>query len=467
MDFYGRYDDPSAAAQSAFTTRTQAGLSIERASDRGDRTGMSLWFILGDFRLRENFTGYLEKGQQNIEFSGRGDLIEQRNQSTSFGAKFYRRSPKLTLSKNVTGNLELGLTFRSDLTEQLQNLLSQPQNEIWDKRVDATINGSDIGTYADIDLRLPYDLKFRGGVRADVLYYNIDDRLGNFIPQFGIDDHFVGFTRGAIGVSAGPRATLEWAASAKTTVMLAYGEGYRSPQARLLSEGEEAPYTKVRSGEVGGRFLPLGDKRIQISSALYGTFLSDDLAFDPGEGGLTFIGPTQRIGAVAQATMKPAPWFIGNVSITGVRATLLAPPPPTADNPVPPFEAGQLLPFVPPVVIRADLGFQKEDLLQLGARSFDGRVGFGNSFLSARPLPYSEFSAPVFLLDASASLKSGAFSVGLDATNLLNNQYAASEYSFVSDWGTREIPSFVPTRHIAAGAPFSLMATLKVEFDVK
>lgn len=464
VDFYGVYDDPSAGAQSAFSTRTQAALSLERASEKGDRTGLSVWFMLGDFLLRENFTGYLERGQQNSDFSGRGDLIEQKNKSSSFGAKFFRRSPKLSLLPSLWGNLEAGMSFRTDLIDQTQNLLAQPQNEIWDQRVDATINGSDLGTYLDADLRLPYQLRFRGGLRADVLYYNINDRLGNFIPEFGIEDHFLGFTRSAIGVSTGPRATLEWQGLENLTLQASYGEGYRSPQARLLSEGEEAPYTKVRSMEIGGRALPFGDKRLQLTGALYGTFLSDDLAFDAGEGGLTFIGPTRRLGAVLQAQLRPLDWLLGNLSFTFVHATLLAPPLATAENPVPPFEPGQLLPFVPPVVARADIGAKKKRLFFWGEKPVEGKLGLGASYLSPRPLPYSEQSDSFFLIDASASLKAGAFELGIDGLNLLNTQYAASEFSFVSDWGTSEIPSFVPERHIAAGAPLSVLATFKIGF---
>lgn len=463
VDFYGGYDDPSAKAQSAFATRAQAALSLERASTKGDRSGAALWFVLGDFRLRANYTGYTERSEANADFSGRGDLIEQRNDSTSFGASFYRRSARVSPVEWARGNVEFGMRFRTDLIEQVQNMLAQPNNEIWDQRIDASIEGSDLGVYGDLDFALGQDWHLRGGARADVLYYDINDRLGNFIPQFSVEDHILGFTRGALGVAAGPRAALEYRPLDWLRVQAAYGEGYRSPQARILREGETAPYAKVRSMELGAKASPLGEL-LDLSSALYATFLSNDLAFDAGEGGLEFIGPTQRIGAVLQVTARPTPGIFANVSATATRATLREPPPPTAEDPAPPFEEGQLLPFVPPVVLRADVGAQREALFSVRGVPVAGKLGIGASYLSSRPLPYGEFSAPFALVDAGGSLRAGAVELALEGTNLLNSQYAASVYSFSSNWGTTDIPSLVPAQHISAGAPLAIQASVRLFF---
>jgi TonB family protein len=463
VDFFGGYDDPSAKAQSAFATRAQAAISVEKASKKGDRSSASLWFVLGDFRLRANYTGYTERSEQNADFSGRGDLIEQRNDSTSFGASFTRRSARITPFDWARGNVELGMSFRTDLIDQVQNLLAQPNNEIWDQRIDASIEGSDLGAYGDLDFALGEKWHFRGGLRADLLYYDINDRLGNFIPQFSVEDHIVGFTRGAIGLAAGPRAALEYAPNDWLSVQAAYGEGYRSPQARILREGETAPYAKVRSAEVGAKAAPLG-ALLSVSGALFGTFLDNDLAFDASEGGLEFIGPTQRIGGVLQVSSQPRLGLFANLSVTAARATLLEPPPPTAENPVPPFEKGQLLPFVPPVVVRADLSGKREQVFVLADRPVSGRLGLGASYLSSRPLPYKEFAAPFLLVDAGGALRWGAVELGLEALNLLNSRYAASVYSFSSNWNTTDLPSLVPTQHISAGAPFSAQASLRLFF---
>src|SRR5690606_30238799 len=137
-------------------------------------------------------------------------------------------------------------------------------------------------------------------------------------------------------------------------IKMAYGEGYRSPQPRMLDDGERAPFSKVRSADLGLRFGE--DQKLSITTAGYFTQPSDDGAFDPRGGRLERIGATRRLGAVVYASTRPLDWLIAAVSVTYVDATLLEPPPASAEDPQPAFEEGQNFPYVPPIVARADLG---------------------------------------------------------------------------------------------------------------
>jgi hypothetical protein len=94
----------------------------------------------------------------------------------------------------------------------------------------------------------------------------------------------------------------------------------------------------------------------------------------------------------------------------------------------------------------------------------DGRLGLGFTFLSPRPLPFDRFADPVALLDLSAGLRWRWIELGFEVFNVVGARYAATEYSFVSDWGTRSTPSAVPARHISAGAPRTMMGTLGLHF---
>ena len=164
------------------------------------------------------------------------------------------------------------------------------------------------------------------------------------------------------------------------------------------------------------------------------------------------------------AVSRPVPWLVASASVTYVKATLLEPPPPTADEPFPPFEKGQDLPFVPPLVVRGDLGARHTFVQNLGGESLGGRLGIGYSLLSPRPLPFGEFSPTVSLLDASAGLAWGPLELGFEVFNLLNTEYAAIEYSFASDWDPSDgVRPRTPARHTAAGAPFSWMLSLEVK----
>ena len=457
------YPHASARAQNAMSGRFLAGLFADYEGDEGDNGQVGAWIGYDNFRLQENFTGFLQESRTLERVAGLGDLIEQQNRTFSLGLTGRYRSSPFRPAPWAHGTLEVGADGRFDNIEQEQNLLdATARNQTWDERIDAEIRSIDLGMYGDLDWSFTTYVNFRFGMRADLLSYDVDDRLGNFAPSSRPQDSFIpGFRRSALGLAWGPRTSLEVLPFDWLSLLAAYGEGYRSPQARQLDDGEDAPFSKVRSADLGVRLD--GGKALSLSIGGYYTHLSDDVAFDASEGRLERIGATQRLGAVAHAITRPLPWLVGSASLTFVDATLLEPPPATADEPAPPFEEGQNLPYVPPIVIRGDLGAQRTFIESLGGQRLDGKAGLGLSYLSARPLPYGDFADPLTLLDASAGLVWGPLDLTFEAFNLLSTEYAAVEYSFPSDWDPNDgVRSRTPQRHTAAGSPFSWMLSLGV-----
>ncbi|MDQ3031041.1 MAG: TonB-dependent receptor, partial [Myxococcota bacterium] len=464
VDFYGVYDEPTALAQSALAARAHLAGSIESRGARGSFGEIGAWLQWHDFRLQANYTGYTERSQFNPDWVGRGDLIEQRNEVLALGLRARYRSELYEPFEWLRGFVEVGLTGRVDVIGQQQNLIETPQNQTWDRRVDADIRAIDIGGYFDLDWCITDYVHVRGGARADVLFYDVDDRLSNFIPSFRRETYIIGYRRSAMGVAAGPRVALEVTPLGRDddlVLSVAYGEGYRSPQARQLQDGESAPFAKVRSGDVGAR-LHLGDHdELRIHASGYLTSVGDDTAFDPREGRLERLGPTTRIGGALYVEARPWSFLTGAVSFTYVHATLDAPPPPSIADPSPPYEPGQALPYVPPVVVRADLSVG-ERLFDVLDQPLSGRLGVGVSFLSSRPLPYGLAADPVGLVDVSASVRWSALELSVEIFNLFDNRYAAVEYSYASTWSRDAIPSRVPARHFAAGAPLTVNVSLGV-----
>jgi len=458
IDFWGTYGDTSARSQSAAVSRTEAGISFQRLGNDGTEVLLGMWGAYATYRSRLNFTGYTQRSQIQPEWAGRGDLIEQSNQDMGVGAKASIRTRRYNPASWLETQLSIGGDADAHSIDQAQNLLEAPQNETWDRRVDASIHTFHAGVFVDGLVSISRRARLRGGARADFILFDIDDRLGNFIPPYREQTHLVGFRRSAAGVAAGPRATFEFDAWPFLRLFAAYGEGYRSPQARQLEEGERAPFAKVRSYEAG---VKLNHERSKISTTLvaYETRLSYDLAFDATEGRLERIGPTTRRGIVAHFQASPVAGFNASLSMTLVRATLDSPPPPTPENPSPAYATGQSLPYVPPVVVRADMSYQRP-LVKLWGKPLVGRLGYGATFLSPRPLPYAQFAAPVFTVDATAGLRRDFLEVGIDAMNLFNRRYADTEYVFVSDWRTTNVPSLLPARHISAGPPLTILGTL-------
>lgn len=457
------YPYPTARAQNAMAGRFLAGLFADYASENGENGQLGAWVGYDNFRVQHNFTGFVEESRTLERVAGLGDLVEQQNRTLSLGLTGRYRTSLYRPTEWARGTLEVGADGRLDTIEQSQSLLdAAARNQTWDQRVDAEVRAIDLGFWGDLDWSLGKYVRYRLGARADVLTYDVDDRLGNFAPTSrSQDSYIVGFRRSSLGTAWGPRTSLEVLPVHWLSLLAAYGEGYRSPQARQLEDGEKAPFSKVRSGDVGAR-LDWGDP-LSLVVGGYLTRLSDDVAFDASEGRLERIGATRRLGAVAHAVSKPFPWLIGSVSFTFVEATLLEPPPPTSDEPQPPFEEGQKLPYVPPVVVRADLGARHTFIESLGGLPFGGKLGSGLSYLSARPLPYGDYAEPLALLDAAAGLSWGPAELSLEVFNLLNTEYAALEYSFASDWDPNDgVRSRVPARHLAAGAPLSWLVSLGV-----
>ncbi len=456
------YPYATAKAQNALANRLLLGFFTNYKGDHGERGEIGIWLSYDHFRMQSNYTGFQEISRTLEREAGRGDLIEQRNQTRSVGIKSRYRKQVFAHS-DLKLFSEFGADGRMDFIDQSQSLLDATvRNQTWDQRVDASVNAVDLGGWGDLKWIFGRYASLHTGVRVDSLSYEIDDRLGNFAPLTRPQDSYItGFRRSALGLAWGPRASLELKPFSWWSIFMSYGEGYRSPQARLLEDGEEAPFSKVKSSDLGVRFDWGSAFRLALGG--YHTKLSDDVAFEASEGRLERTGATQRLGFFAHLNSQPFPWLISSLSATFVNAELLDPPPASAEEPFPAFQKGQQLPFVPPLVVRADVAVQHNLIQRLGLFPLQARMGLGFSHLSPRPLPYNQFADSVSLLDVSAGLVWGRLNISFELYNALNTEYAALEYSFPSDWTPNDgIRSRTPMRHRAAGSPLSWLLTLGV-----
>ena len=457
VGFYDVYPYPTAEAQHGSAARAQLGAKLRYVGEGGAHGELGVYAVWNDFRLLANYTGFVERSREMPAWAGRGDLIEQLNQTRTIGLSSRYRTSRYALSTQVGGTLELGLSARVDQIAQAQNLLEAPLNTTWDRRIDASITAADLGGYLDLDLAFTRFVRLKGGVRADVLGYRIDDALQNFVPAFRPEGHISGYRRSAIGIAAGPRVVLEVVPVAPLTLSAAYGEGYRSPQVLLLDEGEPAPFTKVRSSDLGVQ-LALARGALLRASGYY-TKLGQDVVFEPSEGRAEAAGPSTRLGAVLYGEVRPLSFLRGSASATYVRATLDEPPPRTAEDPSPPFAEGQRLPYVPPWVLRVDASAERTLLAPRG-HPLVGRMGLGFTYWSPRPLPYREQTESVSLLDGSLAVAYRVFDLELSVFNLVDARYSALELSASSNWDPTAVPSRLPVRHVIAGAPRTWLLTL-------
>jgi iron complex outermembrane receptor protein len=433
----GRFDtyDPK---QNGFDSRTQ--VVAELGQRRGDANGkpvdawsVSPFLVFHDLKLRSNFTGTLT--------SSEGDSIQQVNTATTIGGRaFYQRA--LSLLSNHD-SLEAGIYLRQDSIVQAQHRLSLIDDRVTDDKlnpgVQAKVTALDAAGYLDATLHPLKRVIVRGGLRIDSLAYRAEDDAATSGGQ----------TRASQGGQLSKRGTLEVRLLPGLSAVASYGEGFRSPQARSLSEGQTTPFTRVVSFEGGVRYHD--GQRFEAAAAAFRTHLSDDLVFDQSTARNERVPGTNRTGVTANMKAEPTAWLVSNTSFTYARAVF--------DGSDLKYRIGDLLPYVPQVVVRSDFALTPELGHVLGY-AVQSHFGVGLTYLGRRPLPYSEMGHDVFLTDLNASVRVGPLRSELAVFNALNADYYDGEFVYASSFGGAA--SLVPVRHVTVGAPRSVLWSLTV-----
>jgi iron complex outermembrane receptor protein len=331
--------------------------------------------------------------------------------------------------------------LRTDWIRQSQHWLSLIDDSITDSPahpgVAAKVRATDATGYFTADLHLVRRLSLRGGLRGDGLFYQTEEAGGG------------GQVRSAQGGQLSKRATLDWAAYPGLHALASYGEGFRSPQARSLANGETTPFTRVVSMEAGARYADR--QRLSASAAFYHTRLSDDLVFDQATARNERVPATSRTGIALLLSTRPTPWLLSSTSLTTTRAVFTESGGPYAE--------GELVPYVPEVVVQSELAVTPE-LGRLGAHPLTSKLGGGLAYLGRRPLPYAEWGHDVLTLDTTAALRWGPVAAELGVFNLLDTESYDSELVYASSWNGEA--SLVPARHVSVGAPRSWLFTLSL-----
>lgn len=438
VDRYATYDPK----QGGDSSRTQMLVELHRDGE-GDRLSIAPFVMLRSLSLRQNFTGFFNDTQQGGTPSLESDNSQQLQRNVMVGATAsYRRTIRLLSPRD---SVELGLYGRNDWITQSQRRLSDVDDRPTATLVDATVRGTNVAGYLDATLNAFKRLAIRGGIRADVLSYGTEDRVPS---KAGTD---ASQERSAMGAHLGKKVTVDGAVLPQLHVLASYGDGFRSPQARSLSNGERTPFAQVHSVEGGVRYAE--GKFFSGSLAVFHTRLDKDLVFDQGTARNEAVPSTARSGAALELVTKPAEWLTMSSSATFTRAVFT--------NSDATYKEGDLLPYVPQWVIRGDIVARKE-LTQLWGRPLVGRIGYGIESLVRRPLPYGEFGNDVFLLDMAMGLRLREVELGVDFTNLLGADWYDGQFVYASNFGRSKTPNLVPFRHVTVGAPRSVFATIAI-----
>jgi outer membrane receptor protein involved in Fe transport len=430
----GLFDAP-VDGQGGASARHQGLLEL-RLKDGPHRAALSIYVVGRELRLRHNFTGFRfvpQEQQTGAALKPQGDMIEQQNDAlTVGGAARYARL--LSLLGGVQ-QLELGVSWRHDAVEQDQRRLRHVDGRPWHQEVQADLRVVDLGLWADLDLTLRPWLRLRAGLRADALAFRTEDLLdqGALRPR-----------REAFGVHVGPKATLELRPRRWLRLFGSYGNGFRSPPAPSLGQGEQATFVTVHAGEVGAAARW---SRLSVTTAGFVTHVDEDLLFDHAAGRTLYIGATTRAGVTLHLQARPLRWLMATLSGTWTRAVRVA--------------SGETLPYAPPLVARLDLEAERQ-VGRLWSRPLYVVGDLGLSVVGPRPLPYGEQSRAVGLLELAAGLRLPPVTLSVEAFNLADVRWRDGEYVYASDFDKRG--SALPARHLTAGRPLTIQGTVTLLF---
>lgn len=414
MGFYDTYDP----RQDGLSMRHQLLLGVG-----GQHWDVAGYVVRRDLVLHHDFTGFA------LDMDG--DLTEQVQAAWTIGGRGAYRKPFTVLGFEQL--FEAGVEFRHDIIDQEQSRLHHVDGHPYRSEIRAGYGITDIALFVDLDVHLLGWLRIRGGVRADALTYAIHDRL--------LEDR-----RSAMGFHVGPKATVELIPHELVSVFLSYGNGFRSPHALSLGDGERTPFTTVHAGELGLR-VALRDV-VTVTLTGFTTYVEEDVVFDHATARNVFSGETLRGGVGLLAWTRPVGWLELALSGTFTHAAYL--------------ETGELLPYAPRLVVRADVHaeravwrFRGRDLVLMG--------GLGARLVGPRPLPYDEWTRTLLLADLQAGVSICRLTVKVEILNLLNTRWRDDEFVYISSFDRdAPAPDLVPQRHFTAGHPITVMATVEV-----
>jgi TonB family protein len=470
VGFYGTYDP----AQGGDSFRASLAADIDKKT--GDTIlGQQFFVVKRTMRLREDFTGYLLDVQEpwQTPHGQRGDLIDLDVDETTIGARGFARIQGNVLGE--TQQLELGYFARYDQVGGEQQRLSPTTLEAYHTDTNLESNLGDIGLYAALNLRPLSWIALRGGVRADVFTFDVNNlcahqTINTPAPQTlppPLDTSCMDQTDFGVHVEPNQRAdTASAAILPKASVLLgpfehitfsaSYGQGVRSIDPIYITQDVATPFASIKAYEGGAAYTgPVGPFTLVARSVLFDTHVDKDYVFDQTVGRNVIGVGTNRAGWVG-AVRATGDWFDESANVTFVKSTY--------------DDTHLLVPYIPDIVVRSDTAVWHDLPFAVQGAPFRGALSAGVTYVGQRPLPFGALSGTIFTIDGNATLAWRAYEIGLTITNLLDTKYRLSEFNYVSNFNASGPgapsgpPSYVPTRLFTAGAPRAVFANFTVNF---
>ncbi len=312
--FYDTYD----SGQGGDAFRASVATDIE--TKVGDTTlGQQVFIIKRTMRLREDFTGFLLDVQQPWQTlraqPQRGDLLDLDVDELTMGARGFARLRGEAVGQ--TQQLELGYFARYDQAGGEQQRLDPTTLNAYHTDTNIQSNLGDVGLYGAADLRPVRWIALRGGVRADVFAYDINNLCAyqsidqpsprnppldtSCMDQTGLGGAHVEPNKRADTSSTAvmPKASLLLGPFENLTFSASYGQGVRSIDPIYITQDIATPFAGIQAYEGGAAYAgPVGPLTLVARSVFFDTHVDRDYIFDQTVGRNAIGSGTTRAGWV-------------------------------------------------------------------------------------------------------------------------------------------------------------------------
>lgn len=460
VGFYDTYDPHQGGDSSRYSLAATVGARIDQTT-----LEQQVFVVRRGMRLREDFTGFLLDVQDPLQtpHPQRGDLIDLLVGETTYGARGSARLRGHAFGE--TQQLEFGYFARGDDVTGLQQRIDGQTQHPYRTDTDLSSTLFDLGLYADADLEVLPWLSLRGGIRGDVLTYNVTNLCavqdvahptmptGNAscLSQQDFGAHVEPNLQSSTASTAlMPRSTIVVGPVQSFSLSASYGQGVRSVDPIYITQDVKTPFASIAAYEGGVSFTrSIHGLSLVARSIGFQTHVDKSLVFSEVAGrNVLGVGST-RTGWVA-AVRATGAWLDESANVTLVKSTF--------------DDTHLLVPYVPDVVVRSDTAVYAQLPWTIAHLPLRGALGAGITYVGPRPLPYGQRGDDVFTVDASATIGWSSYEVGLIVTNLLDRRYRLGEYNYASNFQSQSEPTLVPMRHFEAGAPRGVFATLTATF---
>lgn len=434
------------------------GLSLRLAKrGRSETFEQQVFATVRQLRVRQDLTGFVGDVSPVGE-PQRGDGLEQSYAALTVGGRgaYSRRINALGRQHDA----EIGYYARYDDADSAARRLRFADGVPYRVDRDNLLRITNVAFYAAARFAPLSVLTLRGGLRLDTFAFSVIDQNRPAIDRSG--DRLTSEAALAFGIAVQPKISADVSLHRHLHWITSFGVGSRSSDAQALSQGEFAPFARVRATESGlvSRVVESGAFMLDARAVAYHTRVERDLVFDETAGRNTPIGASNRFGALGAARITMPFGLDTQTSITYAEAYV---PPPGASELD--LTAGARLPYVPRWVTRIDASLRRA--LRIGSETFRYNVASGFSYIAPRPLPFEQLGPAYGTFDVAVRLRYRMVELGLEGTNLFDRRNELAVYNYASNFrGPSAFPSLLSQQHFASGPPRMFMATCALYFDV-